>query len=125
MLLQRLTRSIEPVPGLWPAPRHLFTSGTANPLETAKSELRQILLHSNQAQDIEAWLEQLIRGSVMLVDNKGWPYVRGNNGKFEHLLFSLKAEEHDPQTVPLADSEAAGERGCLYLWPSVDLPPMG
>lgn len=122
--LLRLVRSIEPVPGLWPTPRRFFASGADDPKAT-RPELRQILLHSNQVQDVESWLEQFIRGPAMLVDDKGRPYVPSNNDRFERLRFSSKAEEHGPQIVPLTSFEAASERSSLYLWPSVDLPPTG
>lgn len=124
LLLLRLVHSIEPVPSLWPTPRYFFARGTDNPKAT-RPKLRQILLHSNQVQDIESWLEQFIGGPAMLVDDKGRPYASSNYDRFESLLFSSKAEEHDPQIVPLTSFDAAGERGSLYLWPSVDLPPMG
>lgn len=124
LLLLRLMRSIEPVPGLWPPPQHFFASGTAHLQETKKSELRQILLHSTQVQDIESWLEQLIKGPAILVDSGGRPYAYSNNDRFEQLRFSLEAKEHSPQIVHLRGSEAAGQRGCLYLWPSVH-PPKG
>jgi len=58
LLLLRLMRSIEPVPGLWRRPS-TSSSGTAHLLET-KSELRQICC-TLQVQDIESWLEQLIK----------------------------------------------------------------
>ena len=124
LLLLRLVHSIEPVPSLWPTPRHFFACGTDNP-KAMRPELRQILLHSNQVQDIESWLEQFIGGPAMLVDDKGRPYVPSNNDRFERLRFYSKAEEHSPQIVPLTSFEAAGERGSLYLWPSVALPPTG
>ncbi len=124
LLLLRLARSIEPAPSLWPAPRHFFAPGADN-LKATRPELRHILLHSNQVEDVESWLEKFIGGPAMLVDDKGRPYVPSNNDRFERLRFSSKAEEHGPQIVPLTSFEVAGERGSLYLWPSVDLPPAG
>jgi hypothetical protein len=122
LLLLRLARSIEPVPGLWPAPRHFFAPGADSPKAT-RPELRHISLHSNQVEDVESWLEQFIGGPAILVDDKGRPYVPAKNDRFERLQFSSKAEEHGPQVVPLTSFGVAGECGSLYLWPSVDLPP--
>ena len=124
LLLLRLARSIEPVPSLWPAPRYFFAPGTDN-LKATRPGLRHILLHSNQVEDVESWLEQSIGGAAMLVDDEGRPYVPDNNDRFERLRFSSKAEEHGPQIVPLTSFQVGGGRGSLYLWPSVDLPPAG
>lgn len=112
-LLLRLARGVEPVPELWPAPRHLFVSGRDH-LKVVKSELRRILLHSTQVRDLELWLERLVRGPAICVDSGERPYVFHNLDRLERLCAGRA-----PQTVPL---DGSGDRGRLYLWPSVNLP---
>lgn len=120
-LLLRLARGVEPVSGSWPASRHLFVSGK-DYLRTAKSELRRILLSSNQVRDVESWLERLIRGPAVVADMRDHPYVLGNAGRFERLRLSAESGRR-PQVIPLRSAGADGNHGRLYLWPSIDLPP--
>lgn len=124
LLLRRLSSRIEPLPALWPAPRHLSIS-SADYLRVKRSELREALLHSNQVQDVESWLEQLIKGPAILVDREERPYVLSNTDRFERLQQSSEGEGASPRVIPLVETEANSERGYLYMWPSVGLPLTG
>lgn len=121
ILLHRLASSLEPVPGLWPTPRYFFSSGKDH-LKSAKSGLREMLLNSSQVQDIESWLEQLVRGPAILVDGRGRPYVRSNADRLERLTNTSSRRSNEPRTVRLTGSPTAVDRGRLHLWPSVELP---
>jgi hypothetical protein len=89
-----------------------------------RSELRNILLHSDQVRDIESWLERAIRGPAILVDCEEQPYVYSDTNSFERLNLSPDFDNRAAQTIPLAQS-GADERGYLRIWPSVSLPPTG
>lgn len=121
ILLSRLARNIEPVGRLWPAPRLTFDRREED-LKDMRSGLRRVLLHSNQVQDVEEWAERLVRGPAILVDYRKRPYVLGNIERFERLRSATVTKEPGPQRIPLATSGVSGERGHVYLWPSVDLP---
>lgn len=119
-LLSRLGRSAEPVPGLRSAPRRFFPS-YEDRISEAKVELRRMLLDSKEAQDVESWLERLVKGPAILADRAGHPYVPANTDRFERLRNSSR----HPKVVPLTVPGASGGRGDLYLWPSVELPLPG
>ena len=120
LLLGRLARSIEPLPGVRPARRHFFPAAE-DPVGAAKAELRRMLLDPPEVQEVETWLEKLARGPAMLVDNARRPYVPAKADRLEGLLGSHR----EPTVVPLEHPRVPGGRGHLYLWPSVELPPTG
>lgn len=125
ILLSRLARSIEPAPVLLPSSRWFFATG-AGGLKSARSELRGILLRSHEPQDVEKWLERLARGTAILTDAGGRPYVLANAERLERLRAMQGGTDgkRGPRVVPLGDGESLGDpgRGHLNLWPSVDLP---
>jgi hypothetical protein len=120
-LLLRLKSSVEPVPGAWRAPRRLFTSDL-DYVRLQKTELRRLLLNSDRVRDAEFWLERLLGGTAILVDERGHPYAPGNLSRFERLRLH-SAEE--PAVFPISGPGANGERGDLYLWSPVELPVEG
>jgi len=123
LLLIRLARGVEPVPGGRLVSRFFFPSNDTYMAEK-RSELRQILLRSNQVRDIEAWLERLVRGPAILTDAEGCPYVLGNADRFERLRGSSTASGAPAQTVKIT-APGTDERGHLHIWPSLSVPPPG
>ncbi len=123
IMLRRLARNIEPVPGLGPPPKQFSVPGRDR-LRESRSGLREVMLNADQVTDVEAWLEDLVRGPAILVDDRGRPYAARNNDRLEQLLAAPGGQE-PPWAVPLEEPATKTARGRLYLWPSVDLPPGG
>lgn len=121
IMLSRIAHSIEPVAGPLPVLRRFFGRREAT-AQDLKSELRKLLLHSSQVQDVESWAERIVRGPVVMVGPGDHPYVLGNLDRLERLRTSPTTGKHGPRLVSLTDSEASGGRGYLYMWPSVNLP---
>lgn len=117
-LLGRLGRSIEPAPGVGRPLGRFFPSHEAR-TTAAKAELRRMLLDAKGPQEVEAWLERLIKGPAILADAAGRPYAPANADRLERLRASARTSE----VVPLAGQRAP--RGELRLWPSVRLPLPG
>ena len=124
ILLKRVARSIEPVPGLPPAPRLFTTTQDIDHARLGRAELRKLLVESNRALDVEAWLERTIGGPAVLVDANDRPYAAGRLPSLQHLASPRKAEETCLE-LSLGRAGGAGERGRLRLRPSVQLPPEG
>ena len=119
-LLQRISRSIEPVPGAWPSSRHFFPAHR-NGAEDLRSGLRRILGRSNKIQELETWLERAVGGPAILADRQDHPYLLRDAERFDRLTGPDNGGE--PRVVPL-DAPAHGEGtggGSLYLWPSSEL----
>ncbi|MDP9455208.1 MAG: helix-turn-helix domain-containing protein [Actinomycetota bacterium] len=123
ILLRRVARSVEPAPGLPPAP-HLFTQDL-DYARLQRSELRKLIVGSNRARDVEAWLERTIGGPAVLLDAHDRPYTAGNLLGLERLIAPRGAGDETCLELPLRGSGGTGEHGRLRLRPSVELPPEG
>ena len=123
ILLRRVARTVEPVPGLPPAPR-LFVTRDVDHAKQQRSELRRLMVESNRARDVEAWLERTTDGPAVLLDAGGRPYTVGNLPGLERYGDLPKTDEACME-LPLRGTGGAGERGRLRLKPSVELPPGG
>lgn len=123
LLLFRLARSVGPVPSRRSVSRFRFPSKNTY-MSEKRSELREILLSSTQAGDVETWLEETIKGPAIITDPEGCPYVLGSTDKLERLHRSSAGKESTSQTVPITTS-GTSKRGYLRLWPSVPVPPAG
>ena len=123
LLLFRLARSIGPMSGTRSVSQFHFSSENTY-MSEKRSELRKIVLGSNQASDVEAWLEGSIKGPAIITDVEGCPYVLSNTDRLERLHRSSMSEETTSQTVAITTPETS-KRGYLRLWPSVPVPPAG
>ena len=124
ILLRRVARSVEPAPGLPPAPR-LFTTQDVDYARLQRSELRKLTVESARARDMESWLERIIGGPAVLVDARGRPYAAGNLPSLERLEASREGVEEPYLELPLRGMGSGSERGHLRLRPSLELPPEG
>ncbi len=109
-LLLRIRNDIEPVSGAWTAPR--LSTSSLDYMKMKKNELRKLLLECDLIRELEAWLENLLRGPAILTDNMGHPYVPANLDRLERLRMD---SNDDLRTFPLSG-------GNLHLWPSTPLP---
>ncbi len=114
-LLQRLSRSVEPVRGPRPASRR-SAAPQKDSLRQAKSGLRRILVGSDKVQEIQSWLERTTGGQAVLTDHRDLPYLPRDADRLERLRESGSGPE--PRVVPLQ-----GNGGSLYLSPGRELDP--
>lgn len=114
-LLQRLSRSVEPVRGPHPAARR-SSAPRGDGVRQAKSGLRRILVGSETVQEIQSWLERTIGGQAILTDHRDLPYLLRDADRLERLRESGGAPE--PRVIPLP-----GTGGSLYLWPGREPDP--
>lgn len=120
LLVQRFTRSLEP---LIQEDRSLSVSFPAipQPLDR-KAAWRDVVLHANHVETVEAWLAQVINGSAIVVDEQDRPYVLAHTEHLERLQATGKDDKGAAHVITLS-APGIKAPGRLYLWPTVPLPP--
>lgn len=117
LLIQRLTRLLEPLPFVT-RPQAFFSPGIQN-LPDHKVEWYDIALHSNRIEDVEVWISRFIKGRAVVVDEEGAPYV------FSHseCLEQMKAEQAEALQIISLTAPGVHQPGQIYLHPTISLPP--
>ncbi|HLI08043.1 MAG TPA: helix-turn-helix domain-containing protein [Ktedonobacteraceae bacterium] len=120
MLAQRLAHMVEPLP-LEIRPSS-FSLLAVEQLSDARAAWYDIVLHANRIEAVEAWASQLIKGTVIVTDKDGQPYVFAHSERLEQMKV---ARDSQPEAVQVLSLAAPGVDlpGQVYLWPSIPLPP--
>lgn len=120
LLVQRLAGMLEPLP-LEIRPPSFSMPGIQH-LPDHKAAWCDLILHANRIEVVEAWASQVIKGPVIVTDNKGCPYVFAHSEQVEQMRASRSSQVGAVQVLSLA---APGMHlpGQVYLCPSIALPP--
>ena len=120
LLVQRVARLLEPFP-LEVRPSSFVVPGIQD-LSTHKAAWYEIVLHANRIEVVEAWASKLIKGTVIVTDRDGLPYVSAHSERLEQIRTSCSSRPHTVQVLSL---RAPGIHlpGQVYLCPSDPLPP--
>lgn len=123
LLVQRLVRLLEPFP-LEARPVAFFAPGIQY-VSDHKIAWTDIVVQANQIEVVEVWASQLIKGTVIVTDGGGSPYVLAHSEQLEQIRSALSVKPDAAQVLSLATSDAPGERGAghVYLCPAIALPP--
>ncbi|MGH2479724.1 MAG: hypothetical protein ACRDHW_08730, partial [Ktedonobacteraceae bacterium] len=120
LLVQRLVGLLEPLPfEMRPVS---FSSPGIPSLPTHKTAWYELVLHAHQIEAVEAWASQLIKGTVIVTDSQGNPYVHTHSEQLEHIRSAYDAQPGTTQTLSLTLSREH-PAGQVYLCPSLALPP--
>jgi len=120
LLVQRLARLIEPLP--FERRPSSFTVPGVSYLPEDKSSWYDIVLHANRIETLEAWVSQYIKGSVIVTDNEGCPYVFTHAEQLEQVKVARYSQAEMAQVISLA-APGVSLPGQVYLCPSISLPP--
>src|SRR5262249_23303911 len=83
LLVQRLTRQLEPLP---PASRpSSFLSPGLSDLSDQHTGWYNLVLHANRIESLETWVSQFIKGTVIVTDKDGQPYVFAHTEQLEQM----------------------------------------
>lgn len=120
LLVQRVAHLIEPFP-LEARPSSFVVPGIQD-LSAHKAAWYEIVLHANHIEVVEAWASKLIKGTVIVTDRDGHPYVSAHSEQLERIRTSCSCR---PGTVQVLSLAAPGIHlpGQVYLCPSGPLPP--
>ncbi len=123
LLVQRLARLLEPLP-LEIRPPYFSSPGIPQ-LSDHKAAWYDIVLHANRIEDVEAWVSQLIKGTVIVTNGNGRPYVFSHSEQLERMRAARLSQPDEPDAAQALSLAAPGVHlpGQVYLCPSIPLPP--
>ncbi len=127
LLVQRLASLLEPFP-LEVRPSSFFVPGIQH-LADHKAAWYEIMLHANRIEVVEAWASKLIKGTVIVTDRDGLPYVSAHSAQLEQIRASCSSLPDAAQVLSLAapgthlPGQVTATAGLVYLCPSSPLPP--
>src|SRR5262249_35553531 len=117
---QRLAYTLEPLPPLTRSP--IFLSPGLPPVLDQKAEWYKLVLHANHIENLETWISQFIKGTMLVTDSDGRPYVFARSKELEHLQDAASDSRDGVQVISL-DAPGVSSPGRIYLRCSMTLPP--
>ena len=120
LLMRRLANQLEPLLPARTGPLSL-TPGVEQ-LPDDKAAWYDIVLHANHVHTLETWASQFIKGTVIVTDHEGCPYVPANHEQLEQMEASRRNQPGTMQVLSLA-TPGVPLPGQIYLQPSISLPP--
>lgn len=120
LLVQRIARQIEPLP--FEIRPSSFSLPPAEQLPAQKTAWYDILLHANRVETLETWVSQYIKGTFIVTDSDGKPFVFAHAEQLEQLRAARGSQTGAVQVLSLA-APGIAHPGQAYLCPSFPLPP--
>src|SRR5262249_48158529 len=120
LLVQRLTHLLEPLP-LPTRPSSFLSPGLA-PVSEEKAAWNKLILQANHIENLEKWIEKFIKGTIIVTDNDGRPYVFARTGQLEQLRSAFDSSMDGVQLISL-DAAGVALPGQVYLRSGIALPP--
>src|SRR5262249_42025025 len=111
---------LEPLPPL--IRPHSFPSSRLPTVSDQKVAWYKLTLHANNIADLETWIGQFIKGTIVVTDGDGHPYVSAHNELLERLRASFDSSRDGVQAIPL-DAPSVSLPGQVYLRSTITLPP--
>jgi TIR domain-containing protein/GAF domain-containing protein len=120
LLVQRMTRLLEPLPP--PTRPSSFLSPGLPSLPDQKVAWHKLVLHANRIDSLENWIGQYIKGSVVVTDSDGRPYLSERDEQLEYLRTAYAGSMDGVQVISL-DAPGVSMPSQVYLRSAIPLPP--
>jgi sugar diacid utilization regulator len=120
LLLQRLARQLEPLPPV-NRPASFASSGLSH-LCDWKASWYDLVLHTNRVESLETWVAQFIKGTVIVTNSDGDPYVFAHTEQLAQMRVGLDGAREGIQVLPL-EAPGVSLAGQVYLRSAISLPP--
>jgi sugar diacid utilization regulator len=120
LLVQRLARQLEPLP-----PAHRPTSFLSPDLAERSSQKESwydLVLHANRIESLETWIDRFIKGTSIVTDNDGDPYVFAHTEQLHQMRAAFDRPREGVQILPLK-APGVTQPGQVYLRSAIQLPP--
>jgi sugar diacid utilization regulator len=120
LLVQRTTRLLEP---LRPLTRPLSVLSPGLPaISDRRAAWYKLISHARRIEDLESWIGQFIKGTIVVIDSDGHPYVSAHREQLVHLRVALDNPMGGVQVISLKASSVSLP-GQVYLRSTIALPP--
>ena len=121
LLLQRLIHLLEPLCLPTTRPSSFLMPGL-KPVSEQQSAWYKLILQANHIENLEKWVSQFIKGTIIVTDHDGHPYVLAHREQLEHLQSAKASSMEGVQVIPL-DAPGVSLPGRVYLRSGISLPP--
>jgi hypothetical protein len=122
LLVQRTTHLLEPLRPLT-RPLSVLSPGLP-PISDRRAAWYKLIAHTRRIEDLESWIGQFVKGTIIVTDSDGHPYVSARNEQLEHLKTALDSSVGGVQVISLKAS-GMSLPGQVYLRSTIALPPTG
>jgi len=120
LLVQRLARQLEPLP---PVSRTTsFLAPGLSHLSDQKESWYDLILHANRVESLEAWIGDFIKGTIIVTDDSGHPYVFAHTEQLEQMRGAFDKPRDGVEILSL-QAPGVPLPGQVYLRSSIPLPP--
>ncbi len=120
LLVQRMTRLLEPLPLLTRPPS--FLSPGLPSVPDQKAAWYKLIMHANRIESLETQIGQFIKGTIIVTDSDGRPYLSAHHKQLERLRASLDSPIDGVQVISLSAPDVSLP-GQVYLRSAIALPP--
>ena len=120
LLIKRITHQLEPLPPLT-RPSSFLAFGLP-PVPDQKAAWHKLILCANHIESLETWVGQFIRGTIIVTDGNGRPYVSPRSEQLEYLQAGFDSPKDSLQVISL-DVAGMSSPGQVYLRSGIPLPP--
>jgi hypothetical protein len=120
LLVQRLVHRLEPLH--LPTRPSTFLSPGLSTIPDQRAALYKLVLQANRIESFETWVSQFIKGTVIVTDGDGYPYVSSRREQLERLRASLDSSMDGVQVISLSAPDVSLP-GQVYLHSGIALPP--
>src|SRR5262249_37500937 len=92
------------------------------PISDRRADWYKLISHTRRLEDLETWVDQFVKGTMIVTDSEERPYISSRSEQLEHLRSSFNISTGNVQVISL---NAAGVSlpGQIYLRSTIALPP--
>ena len=118
--MQRMTHLLEPL--RLPTHSSSYLSPSLPPILDQKAAWYKLVIHANRIESLETWIGQFIKGTIIVTDCDGRPYISARSEQLERLRASLDNSMDGVQVISLSAPDVSLP-GKVYLRSAIALPP--
>jgi sugar diacid utilization regulator len=120
LLVQRMTSLLEP---LHPPTRPFSILSPGVPaVSDRRAAWYALISHAQHIRDLESWVSQFIKGTMIVADSDGHPYISARSEQLERLRTAFEQRMDGVQVISL-NASGVPLPGQVYLRSTITLPP--
>src|SRR5436305_4797400 len=120
LLVQRATSLLEPLRPLT-RPFAILSPGLPR-VSDQRAAWYKLISHTHRIEHLESWISQFIKGSMIVTDSEGHPYISAHSEQLERLRSACDNSIDGVQVISL-NTAGVPLPGQIYLRSTIVLPP--